>query len=183
MSRRLALVALACALLTTACVDLYKFPDADNGRLPEYSLTTITPECQVLNVLARPLREMLAAAKAEGVGLMPEQSSFLPAGVQGPPRIESCYRSFEMQEWWRSYYCSIDKCGNAAVPGTSKHGWGRAVDFQDQNGELTFQSPGFAWLAAHAAEYGFYQPASVQQGSPNEEAWHWEHDVEGAPQT
>ena len=181
MSRWLAVLAAVCALFTSACVDLWKFPDAENGRLPDYALTTITPECRVLNALARPLKELLAAANAAGVGLDPEKSSFLPPGVQGPPRIESCYRSFEMQEWWRTYYCSIEKCGNAALPGDSKHGWGRAVDFQDQLGELTFQSPGYAWLAAHAAEFGFYQPDSVQQGSPNEEAWHWEHDVEGAP--
>ena len=76
--------------------------------------------------------------------------------------------------WWRNYYCSIGKCQNAATPGTSKHGFGRAVDFQDQNGELTFESPGYAWLTAHAAEYGFFQPANQQQGAPGEEAWHWQ---------
>jgi len=173
------LVAL-CALLLTACVDLWQPPDAENGRFPDYALTEITPQCKVLNAMARPLKAMLTAAKAQGVDLRPEESSFLPPGVQGPPRIESCYRTYDMQVWWRNYYCSIDKCGNAATPGTSKHGWGRAVDFQDQGGEVTFQSPGYVWLAAHAGEYGFYQPDSVKQGAPNEEAWHWEHDVAGS---
>ena len=179
MTRRFALMVALLALTGSACTDLWTMPDAENGRMPDWSLTTVTPQCQVLNAIARPLKNLLAAAKAAGVDLRPEESSFLPPGVQGPPRIESCYRTFEMQQWWRTYYCSIDKCGNAAIPGNSKHGWGRAVDFQDQAGEVTFQSAGYAWLAAHASEYGFYQPDSVRQGGQNEEAWHWEHDVPG----
>jgi hypothetical protein len=174
-----ALLAAGCAALTTACMNLWPIATLENGRIPERAMTKISPQCRVLDEIAPALFALLAAANAEGVGLQPETSSFLPPGVQGPPRIESCYRSFEMQEWWRDYYCSIDKCGNAAVPGTSKHGIGRAVDFQDQLGELTFQSPGYLWLAEHADEYGFYQPASVQQGGANEEAWHWEHDIAG----
>jgi hypothetical protein len=138
-------------------------------------MTIISSECRVLDAVAASLKPLLAAANAQGVGLAPERSSFLPPGVQGPPRIESCYRSYDMQVWWRDYYCSIGKCQNAAVPGKSKHGSARAVDFQDQDGELTFESPGFVWLAEHADEYGFFQPESQQQGSPGEEAWHWEH--------
>ncbi len=174
------MLAIAFAVLMAACTNLWPAPvtgPLQNGRFPEGALTLITAECKVVNEAAPGLRALLAAANAEGVGLTPEQSSFLPPGVAGPPQIESCYRSYDGQVWWRNYYCSIGKCGNAAVPGTSKHGLGRAVDFQDQLGELTFESPGFAWLAAHAAEYGFFQPANQQQGSPNEEAWHWEARV------
>jgi LAS superfamily LD-carboxypeptidase LdcB len=117
---------------------------------------------------------LLVAARAAGTGLAPETSSYLPPGVPGPPRIESCYRSYDMQVWWRSYYCSVGTCGNAATPGTSKHGWGHAVDFEDRDGEVTFTSPGYQWLVANAARFGFSQPRSVQQGGANEEAWHWE---------
>ena len=178
-TRRHALLATVCAVLTGACTNLWPIATLENGRIPERVMTKISAECRVLDEIAAPLQALLAAANADGVALQPETSSFLPPGVQGPPRIESCYRSFEMQEWWRSYYCSIGKCGNAAVPGTSKHGFGRAVDFQDQGGELTFQSPGYVWLAEHADEYGFFQPESVQQDGANPEAWHWEHDVAG----
>jgi LAS superfamily LD-carboxypeptidase LdcB len=80
--------------------------------------------------------------------------------------------------WWRDYYCSIGKCQNAAVAGTSKHGLGRAVDFEDRLGELTFTSPGYVWLTTHAGSYGFFQPASVRQGASGEEAWHWEAMVD-----
>jgi hypothetical protein len=174
---RLAAIAVSCAVLTTACVDLWVEPVTEplqNGRFPAGALMLVTAECHVVNEVAPRLRALLAAARAEGVGLTPERSSFLPPGVPGPPKIESCYRSYDGQVWWRNYYCSIGECQNAAVPGTSKHGLGRAVDFQDQLGELTFESPGYLWLAAHAAEYGFFQPANQQQGAPGEEAWHWQ---------
>ncbi len=172
----LAKLAVLLALLATACTDLWPAPvvgPLENGRFPDGALTLITAECRVVNEAAPRLRSLLAAAHADGVGLTPEQSSFLPPGVPGPPQIESCYRSYDGQEWWRNYYCSIGTCQNAATPGTSKHGLGRAVDFQDQLGELAFSSPGYLWLAAHAAEYGFAQPAAQRQGAPGEEAWHW----------
>jgi hypothetical protein len=171
---RLTLLSAVLSMLTLGCVPLWETGPVENGKLPAIALTTITPQCKVANAIARGLRALLAAADAAGTGLAPERSSYLPPGTPGPPRIESCYRSYEMQVWWRSYYCSIGKCGNAAVPGTSEHGLGRAVDFEDRLGELTFDSPGYVWLSAHAAEYGFSQPASVQRGSSGQEAWHWE---------
>ena len=147
-----------------------------NGRLPQALLVTITPECEVIAEIAGPLRQLLADANAQGVGLAPERQSFLPPGTPGPPQMMACYRSYEMQQWWRDYYCSVGKCGLAAVPGTSRHGWSHAVDFQDQLGEMTFDSPGYHWLVAHAAAYGFYHPAWADAGSSSAEPWHWEHD-------
>jgi LAS superfamily LD-carboxypeptidase LdcB len=60
------------------------------------------------------------------------------------------------------------------VPGTSVHGWGRAVDFEDQFGELTFDSPGYQWLSEYAVWFGFMQPAWASSRGPDGEAWHWE---------
>jgi hypothetical protein len=165
-SARLGGVVVVVALLTAGCFQ--------NGRYPASALTEISPQCQFIKERAGQLVSLLIAANTDGVALAPEQSSYLPPGVAPPPRIQSCYRDYDMQVWWRNYYCSIGKCGNAAVPGTSKHGTGHAVDFQDQLGELTFTSPGYQWLTAHAASYGFMQPPSVQQGGASEEAWHWE---------
>ena len=63
------------------------------------------------------------------------------------------------------------------LPGKGEPVAGRAVDLQDQLGELTFESPGYLWLAANAGKYGFFQPPSVAPGGANEEAWHWETQV------
>ena len=91
-----------------------------------------------------------------------------------PPRYESCYRSFEMQQWWRDYYCYFGQCGFAAVPGTSIHGWGRAIDFQDQFGEVHVRFAGLR--VAHGERVALRVLASVMgsAGQPNPEPWHWE---------
>jgi hypothetical protein len=155
------------SLVGTGCVSL-------NGRLAPESLTTVTPECSIVSDVADRLVRMMATAQSQGVFIWPETSAFLPPGEPVPPRIESCYRTYEMQEWWRNYYCARGLCGYAAVPGTSRHGWGRAVDFQDEHRELTFWSPAYWWLAAHAHEFGFNQPDWAKHGGSSPEPWHWE---------
>lgn len=44
----------------------------------------------------------------------------------------SCYRTFAQQVELRNQWCAQGNCGNAAVPGTSNHGWGLAVDAPPQ---------------------------------------------------
>jgi hypothetical protein len=41
---------------------------------------------------------------------------------------DSSYRTLDRQVYWRNWWCSRGKCSNAAVPGTSNHGLGIAVD-------------------------------------------------------
>jgi LAS superfamily LD-carboxypeptidase LdcB len=161
--RRIALLTCAVALLATAC-----FP---NGELPDSTLEVITPQCKVVTEIAANLRALLAKAKADNVSLAPEQKSY---SFVEPPRYTSCYRDYEMQVWWRNYHCFFGNCGLAAVPGTSIHGWGRAVDFEDKDGELTFGSEGYNWLAVNAWWYGFVHPAWAEPGGANPEPWHWE---------
>src|SRR4051812_40333233 len=122
------------AAVAAACVPSSE--PAQNGRLPDSALTPVTGSCKVANDLADPLRRLMYTAWMEGVAVLPEESAFV-APLPEPPRNESCYRSYEMQEYWRNFYCFFVSCDYAAVPGTSVHGWGRAVDFQDGNGKLT----------------------------------------------
>jgi LAS superfamily LD-carboxypeptidase LdcB len=174
--RRLWATGALCAVLAlglAACIPPTE--PASNGRLPESSLTTVTPSCRILNELAAPLRTMMDAAKADGVQLQPEVDAYYVFQKLDPPEPSSCYRSYDLQVWWRNLYCYVGTCQFAAVPGTSIHGWGRAVDFQDQLGELQFTSPGYAWLQAHAAAYGFFHPAWAEPGTGSSEPWHWEH--------
>jgi LAS superfamily LD-carboxypeptidase LdcB len=175
MRRRLAMTvsAVVAALVLSAC--LPPPPPPQNGRLPDSALTTVTPSCRIANDLADPLIRMIYDAWVAGVQILPETRAYnLPPAAQ-PPRNESCYRSYEMQEFWRSLYCFFGACQLAAVPGTSIHGWGRAVDFEDQSAEMHFGSPGYHWLKANAARYGFFHPAWAEPGGSAPEAWHWEH--------
>ncbi|GLY95371.1 hypothetical protein Acsp02_26260 [Actinoplanes sp. NBRC 103695] len=52
-----------------------------------------------------------------------------------------------------------------AIPGRSLHEIGMAVDITSGGRSLTSKSPGFKWLQAHAAKYGFKNLPS--------EPWHW----------
>lgn len=173
MRRSLPTVALLLALAGVAAGCLPPPEPAQNGRLPDSALTPVTPVCRVANDLADPLRRLMFTSWMEGAAVFPEESAFVDP-LPGPPRIESCYRSYEMQEWWRNFYCFFVSCDYAAVPGTSVHGWGRAVDFQDHDGELTFSSPGYQWLKANAWRWGFVHPAWAEPGGSSPEPWHWE---------
>ena len=60
----------------------------------------------------------------------------------------------------------------AAIPGTSNHGWGVALDLC--GGIESFGTPQHAWLLAHAPLYGWFHPAWAAPGGSRPEPWHWE---------
>ncbi len=61
----------------------------------------------------------------------------------------------------------------AATPGHSEHGWGMAVDLCD--GVERPDSVTHAWLADHAALFGWFHPAWAEPSGAKPEAWHWEY--------
>jgi cell wall-associated NlpC family hydrolase len=60
----------------------------------------------------------------------------------------------------------------AAVPGTSNHGWGLALDMC--GGVESFARPEHAWMAANSQAFGWAHPAWARAGGGREEPWHWE---------
>lgn len=155
---RVALAAVAVVVAFSASACLTAPGGLVNGFLPASDLETITPNCQIWVPAAPSLINLLAAAHSQGVQLEPEQ----------------CYRTYAEQVTERNYWCSLGLCQFAAVPGTSVHGWGKAVDFQDQNGSLTFTSLGYVWLKANGATYCFVHPAWAEPTGSAPEPWHWE---------
>jgi LAS superfamily LD-carboxypeptidase LdcB len=77
---------------------------------------------------------------------------------------------------YRSYARQVDvyhrKPGLAAVPGTSQHGWGLAVDLGC--GVQDFGSPAYNWMKANAGRFGFFHPDWAEPSGSTPEAWHWE---------
>lgn len=62
-----------------------------------------------------------------------------------------------------------------AIPGTSDHEKGLAIDFTCNGGSLnTTSSPCYQWLKANAARYKFYD--TVMPSEP----WHWSYQPEGS---
>jgi hypothetical protein len=78
------------------------------------------------------------------------------------------YRTYE-----RQVLLKAQKGWLAARPGTSMHGWGRAVDFDTRVTD-------FAWLREHAGAFGWAHPSWAQPAGSKPEPWHWEY-VGGGP--
>ena len=81
--------------------------------------------------------------------------------------ITGSYRTLEEQISTRAAKGTM-----AAVPGTSNHGWGLAVDLDQANG---YGSAQYAWLKANAMTYGWHHPTYMDAGGRGpHEPWHWE---------
>ncbi len=64
------------------------------------------------------------------------------------------------------------KPGLAAVPGTSNHGLGIALDLGC--GAERFGSDTYLWLKANAPRFGWVHPSWAEPGGGKPEPWHWE---------
>jgi LAS superfamily LD-carboxypeptidase LdcB len=137
-------------------------------------------------------KEMAAAAQSYGNGQIP--SSVLCDLSWAPHELLRCDAAVELEnlnsafratfgrnldvtDGYRSYAeqlsVAASKGGLAAVPGTSNHGWGQAVDLS--GGIESFGTAEHAWMVANAGQYGWKLPAWAQAGGSKPEAWHWEY--------
>jgi cell wall-associated NlpC family hydrolase len=102
-------------------------------------------------------------------GLVAMSAAYMSAFGQ-PICLTDSYRTFEQQV--RLYGA---KPALAAVPGTSNHGWGLAVDVC--GGAQSFGTPEYGWLAANAGRFGWTNPPWARPGRGREEPWHWEYQA------
>lgn len=86
-----------------------------NGRLPDSALAPIP---------GGRLRKDAAAAW----NAMCKEAQELGMAVPMPDGADSTYRPYDRQVYFKKYWCDRGACQNAAEPGTSRHGWGIAVD-------------------------------------------------------
>ena len=123
-----------------------------NGRIPGSLLTPIgIGQHRLWGPAAQAFVKMRSAAAGDGV----------------PLSVTDSYRSYDNQVLLAAEKGLTKNGGWAAVPGTSEHGWGLAVD-------VDVDQRGFQWLKAHGAEYGWVQRSA-------REPWHWEYN--GQPTT
>lgn len=93
--------------------------------------------------------------------------------------INSAYRTFEQQEYWKQYWTDQGIPGNAADPGYSNHGWALAMDIGvpiDGWSNATYQ-----WMKANASKYSWTHPSWAEPGGAHPEAWHWEYSGSFVP--
>ncbi len=97
-------------------------------------------------------------------------------------RMTGAYRSATgspicVTDSYRSYGAQVavfrSKPGLAAIPGTSNHGWGVAVDLC--GGAQDFGTPAYNWLKSNAGSYGWGHPSWAEPGGSRPEPWHWEY--------
>ena len=78
---------------------------------------------------------------------------------------------------YRSYAGQVDvfarKPRLAAVPGTSRHGLGVALDLGC--GVESFDTEAHRWMQANGPRFGWVHPAWAGPGGSMPEPWHWEH--------
>ena len=125
--------------------------EAANGQLDGSTLTNIPTDGTKVSgshrlntVAAKAYADMVAAAAADGITW----------------KVTDSYRDYDSQVAVAAKKGLYNKGGLAAVPGTSNHGWGSAVDL-DLNPEAQ------RWMQNNAAKFGF---TTIPR-----EPWHWEH--------
>ena len=120
----------------------------ENGRLDTSMLTSIGGNHKLIDPAAQAYKRMVQAAAADGIEWT----------------ITDSYRTYEAQVDVARRKGLYSQGGLAAEPGTSNHGWGKAVDLG--GGANNNRTPENNWLRANAPRFGFTTIAR--------EPWHWE---------
>ena len=119
-----------------------------NGRLPESDLASIPG--------GKLEKEAAAAWNAMRREIIRRGG---PAISPGGP--DSSYRSFVRQVYWKNYWANLGQPQKAATPGTSNHGWGRAVDEPRSDSQR--------WILKLGPKYGWSHAEGASVGEP----WHF----------
>lgn len=148
-----------------------------NGQIPTGVLTAlVTAPGQRLEATAARQWDALARSVLNLYGWMPLLTdSYRPYAVQERifrERYTTTYTEYakgkvDRRVWQGKSWYRRPGTAAAAVPGTSNHGWGKAVDASALGG---FGGARYAQLAGIAARFGYSNAA----GRTIDEPWHWE---------
>jgi LAS superfamily LD-carboxypeptidase LdcB len=128
----------------------YAWGGYENGKIPAKALKPIGQGSHRLETTAADAWiAMREAAAKDGIDLS----------------VSDSYRSYDQQVAVRKNKGHLVA---TARPGTSVHGWGRAVDVKVSDPKA------LRWLQANAGRFGWMNPAWAQAKGKNHEPWHWE---------
>lgn len=132
------------ALVNASGVPLEYLASYSNGQIPAEALSAISGTNHSLWApAARSFEALRSAAAADGVQI----------------GITDSYRTLDTQKELVRTKGLYSQGGLAAEPGTSRHGWGMAVD-------LSLDSNALSWMRENAGKYGFVEETP-------REPWHW----------
>lgn len=89
------------------------------------------------------------------------------------PQAEGGGTYGDVRHWRGVRYVRRAGTAAAAVPGTSNHGWGLALDLADRVNTAT--GPAWEWLTRNAHQFGWHNPAWAKKPGTYE-PWHWEYN-------
>lgn len=143
-----------------------------NGRIPTSALAVFDSSGHYLRGDMASQFHLMAAALHAATG----------GTIVSAPGADACYRTVAQQDVDYAAYKAGTSAGVAAVPGTSNHGWGMAIDItgyeltSDYWSGSTYHNTGavWQWLLANAARYGF----TWTTGHASKEPWHWEFTLQ-----
>lgn len=118
--------------------------DYKNGKIPINALTEIPGGDYMRPDAAAAFIDLYEAALSKGIKI----------------KVTSAYRTYDQQRRLAAEKGLYSQGGLAAVPGTSQHGWGMAIDIYGE-GAIRF-------MQQHGKEYGF-------ETIPRE-PWHWQYN-------
>lgn len=137
-----------------------------NGMLPNEAMKPIKPTGQMHHLAARAWHAMRAAAWRDGILLSLSGSYRSYAGQESLFRkryTTDVLQGRPTKRWQGKTWYQLPRTAMAAVPGTSNHGWGLALDLAiDADGDEAFEWPvksldtkAVSWLLNNADKFGF----------------------------
>ncbi len=126
-------------------------------------IVTVRRVFRVARQIAPKVEALLAAAEADGVRLG-HSTSFRT--LQDQIALRKKYCGLTHFDIWEKPSSQCER--EVAIPGTSNHEKGLAIDFTYNDAGMSRDDPGFRWLSANAGRYGFSNLTS--------EPWHWSVD-------
>ena len=128
-----------------------------NGQIPATALCPVPTAPQLL-------------LKCHAAAAFDQMNTAFKAAVGQDIGITDGYRDYAGQ-----VACQAEKGSLCAVPGTSNHGWAKAVDIGACCGVNSGSGPAFDWLTANAGRFGWVHPPWARPGGSKPEPWHWEY--------
>ena len=159
-----------------------KWNEMEAGYVPE--LTEVGDGHQVDSRIAQSLRDMIRGAKSAGYYI------YILSSYRDMEKQIDLYEA-EVEKWLYEGYsqeAAEEKAGTiVAIPGTSEHHLGLAVDLVDSThialDEGAEKTKGYQWLVAHCHEYGFilrYPNGATDITGIIYEPWHFRYVGEEA---
>jgi len=175
--------------------EIHLSPQELTGRSRAHIVALTDPPCSLHRAVVVPFGRLRRAAAAAGIDLVPvstfrdfeRQLAIWNGKYRGERALHAADGSLLETQALDADARVAAILHWSALPGASRHHWGTDMDVIDAGAVLPGYRPQLvtgeyapggvfarlgAWLAAHAAEHGFYQPYATWRGGFQPEPWH-----------